>query len=42
MASFCELLDMAEERIVEEPPIVDVVEDEGAEGEEYTSNKVLA
>ncbi len=24
---------MAEERIVEEPPIVDVVEDEGAEGE---------
>ena len=34
MASVCDLLDMAEERIVEEPPIVDVVEDEGVEGEE--------
>ena len=34
MASVCDLLDMPEERIVEEPPIVEVVEDEVAEGEQ--------
>jgi len=34
MVSVCDLLGMAEERIVAEPPIVDVVEDEGAERED--------
>jgi len=34
MASVCDLLDMAKERVVEEPPIVDVVEGDGAEVEQ--------